>query len=110
MNKSILISGRQAAGKTTLLEKYLSDSKMLNVIKTTFSNTKTPTFKHVTDGFDVVGVDEVANINQLQAIVKKMESARVQFIVCWQFPISEIPKDILTKFEVVQLNRHEAVL
>lgn len=81
MGKSILIIGPRGSGKTTFMEKYLSSN-----------NTKF--YK-----------DEVTSCEKMVEVYNAALSAKSFCVIATQMELIEIPKQLVSKFKVVDLNK-----
>lgn len=101
MRKSILILGRQGAGKTNKLKEILSNYKADKVAILTFQSFSYFS-KSELEKYEAVLVEETYLVEQLETIAKA--DCNNFFVVTTQLALEELSECVLSTFEIVNCN------
>jgi len=104
MEKSILITGKQASGKTTKAYEILSN---FDSEKTEMLCIRDFLQLQINDieKFDAVCIDEIIKVEQIAYIVDIAEVVKTKMIITTQMELVAIPKCLQKSFEIIQVQR-----
>lgn len=103
MNKSILLTGPKASGKTTKLKEIISSLDPSKVKEIAFKNLQTfinsPESQHV----DIIALEEIYSNEQFDTIIKLEKQTNFKFIITTQSNVKELFETI-ESFEIIKCN------
>jgi len=108
--KPRLIIGRQGTGKTLRFYKILADCYPKKIVIKSLISVKFANKAVLEKEYDILGVDEIATINDLFYLAKVSLTSTIKVVVAAQLVKDEIPKDLLSLFEVIDMDEETEIL
>ena len=105
MEKSILITGIRASGKTTKAKEILSTYNHGTVGMIHYRELISTPMNLIEYQYEVLCIEDVYNLAQLEYVANIAKKIKTFIIVTTQLSLNEIPENILKSFEIINLQK-----
>ena len=103
MEKSIIIFGKQASGKTTKMSSMLLELDKSSVKSFAGNRFSYKSLLNLSAKVKIVAIDDLIDIEMIKIVNDASQQNDFKFIVTTPLKYESVPSDVLSAFEIVRL-------